>query len=101
MGSLVYLHPDRGQEPSGRGIVVSGAEIVEAEVGVILFAAIEVVIRRRAMLGKELPKASYSYLIGNYTSRVSKLAYASATIVDVVNSASRCCCRSLPDLGSG
>ena len=28
------------EEPSGSGIVVSGAEIVEAEVGVVLFAAI-------------------------------------------------------------
>ena len=36
------------EEPSGGGIVVSGAEVVEAEVGVILFAAIEVVVGSRA-----------------------------------------------------
>jgi hypothetical protein len=33
-----------GEEPSSAGIVVSGAQVIEAEVRVVLFAAIEVVV---------------------------------------------------------
>jgi hypothetical protein len=36
------------QEPSRARVVVSGAEVVEAEVGIVLFAAIQVVVGRCA-----------------------------------------------------
>jgi len=35
-----------GHEPSRERVIVSGAEVVEAEVLVVLFAAIEIVARR-------------------------------------------------------
>ena len=37
-----------GEEAAGLGIVVSGAEVVEAEVGVVLFTSVEVVVWRGA-----------------------------------------------------
>ena len=37
-----------GHEPSGERVVISGAEVVEAEVRVVLFAAIQVIVWRRS-----------------------------------------------------
>ena len=44
-----------GKECSGQWVVVSGAEVVEAEVGVVLFAAIEVVVGSRSFFRERVP----------------------------------------------
>jgi len=44
------------QEPARRWIVVSGAEVVETEVGVELFATIEVVVRCRPNFRERIPE---------------------------------------------
>ena len=64
-------------------VVVSGAEIIEAEVGVVLFAAVEVIVRCCAGFGEGVAVGIVFVLIGHYASRVSQLTHAAAAIVAI------------------
>jgi hypothetical protein len=43
-----------GQEPSGNRVVVSGAQIIEPEIRIVLFAAVEVVVGRCLARGGDI-----------------------------------------------
>ena len=70
-----------GHEASRGGIVVSGAQVVEAEVAVVLFAAIQVVVGSRAGLGKRVAVGVVFILVRNNTSGVRELANRTCTVV--------------------
>ena len=71
------------EESASSTIIVSGAEVVEAEVRVVLFAAIEIVVGRRPDFGEAVAVGVVLLLVRHYASRVSDLADAAAAVVDV------------------
>ena len=72
-----------GEESAGLGIVVSGAEIVETEVGVVLFAAIHVVVRRGAGRAEQIAEGVVIIVIRYYGVQIRQLANTSEAIIAV------------------
>lgn len=71
------------QEPSGGWVVVPCAEVVEAEVLVVLFAAIQVVIRCRACGVEQVAEGIVVVGVGDRAGCVGQLPDAAAAIVPV------------------
>ena len=71
------------QEPTGLWVVVSGAEIVETEVGVVLFAAVEVVVRRGAGRAEQIAEGVVIIVIRYYGVQIRQLANTSEAIIAV------------------
>ena len=71
------------EEPSGGRVVISGAQIIQALIQVDLFAAVEVVVGRCALLGEAVTVGVVLVFVGHYASRVSELAGAAPAVIDV------------------
>ena len=72
-----------GVEPAGTWIVIPGAEVVKAEVGVELLAAVEEVVGRGAGLGEAVAVGVVQVLVRDYSGSIGQLPDTSTAVVAV------------------
>ena len=68
------------EEAPGNRVVVSGAQIIKAQIRVVLFAAVEIVVRRCSRRVDLVAKGVVLITVGNRARGVSQLAKAAAAV---------------------
>jgi len=71
------------QEPVGDRVIPARAQVVEAQVGVVALAAIEIDVRRCAGLGEQVAEGVVLVGIGDHACEVGQHAHRALAIVDV------------------
>ena len=71
-------------EAAAVGIVEAGAQGIEAEVGVVLFASIQVGVVARALVREEDAKGVVGVAVGDRAALVRKRTHAAAAVIHVM-----------------